>query len=134
MEARLIMTPDVVTARPDMSVQDLKELLARHHISGVPVVIDDGRVVGVVSLSDLLKKSGRSVGDFMTSPAITVDESAGIEEVAAIMSIRGINRIPVLREGRLVGIIARSDIVRYVATHHAWPEVMRRSEGEQRPR
>jgi len=56
----------------------------------------------------------------MTSPAVVVGEEAGIEEVAALMAAKDINRLPVVRNCQLVGIISRADIVRYVATRHAW--------------
>ncbi len=123
MKARLIMTRDVVVANADTSVREAKDLLRRHNISGLPVVDEQRRVIGVFSCSDLLKRKGDRVGELMTSPAITVDEDAGIEEVAALMATNDVNRIPVVRQGRLVGIIARADIVRYVATRHAWLEV-----------
>ena len=123
MKAKIIMTQDVVVAHPDMSLHEAKDLLRRHNITGLPVVDDQRRVLGVLSCSDLVKKKGDRVRQLMTSPAITVDEDATVEEVAALMATNDVNQIPVLRQGRLVGIIARADIVRYVAARHAWLEI-----------
>ena len=123
MKAKYIMTRDVVTARPNTPVRTAEKLLREHHISGMPVVDQEGHVLGVFSLSDVLKKGKRkTVGELMTSPAITADEDEAIEEVAALMATNNVNRIPIVREGRLVGIITRADIVRYVASQHAWIE------------
>ena len=78
MKAKYIMTHDVIVTHPDMTVQDATELLRQHHITGLPVVDKQGRVVGVFSLSDAALKRGRRVGEVMTSPAFTVSEEAGL--------------------------------------------------------
>lgn len=122
MKAKYIMTRDLVVAHPDMTVQEAADRLRQHRISGLPVVDKQGRVVGVFSLSDAALKRGQRVGEVMTSPAVTVSEEAGLEEVATLMVTHDVNRLPVMRQGRLVGIVARADIVRAVATRHAWPE------------
>ena len=123
MKVKHIMTRDVIAGRPELSVEEARELMCRHHISGLPVIDAEGNVVGVFSQTDALTKEGRRVSDLITSPAVTVDEEAGIKEVAALMAARDINRVPALREGRLTGIISRADVVRYVATSHAWVEL-----------
>ncbi len=122
MRVMYIMTRHVIIARPDMSVEEAKELMQQYHVSGLPVVNEDTRVVGVFSQTDALRKDGRYVRELMTSPAVMVEEGTTIKEAAAIMAAKDINRLPVLRQGHLVGVVSRADIVRYVATHHAWVE------------
>lgn len=125
MRVKYVMTRNVVAGRVDTSVEDAKELLRLHHISGLPVLDADGVVVGVFSQTDALHRVGHLLGDLMTSPAVTVDEETSIRDVAAIMAAKDINRVPVVSQGRLVGIISRADVVRYVATHHAWDKAER---------
>jgi len=117
-----IMTRHVIIARPDMSVEEAKELMQQNHVSGLPVVSEDARVVGVFSQTDVLGKDGRYVRELMTTPAVMVEEGTTIKEAAALMAAKDINRLPVMRQGHLVGVVSRADIVRYVATHHAWAE------------
>jgi CBS domain-containing protein len=140
MKVRDVMTHQVVTARPGMSLRDLALLLSEHRISGMPVVDGFGTIVGVVSEADILAKerghsavhaSGLSwlfgerpapdelrqqaattVGEAMTTPAITVDQDRPLRQAAALMLDRGINRLPVTANGLLVGIVTRADLVR----------------------
>ena len=122
MKAKHLMSKQVVTAHPTMTVVTVTAILVANHISGLPVVDEDRVVVGVFSTTDALARSGDRMSDVTTSPAITVDQECPIEEVAALLAVKDINRVPVLSEGRLVGIISRADIVRYVATKWAWHE------------
>jgi CBS domain-containing protein len=122
MKAKHIMNRAVVTARPEMTVEEVRQLLVAHHISGLPVVDEQGQVIGVFSTTDAIAKSGGIVGEVMTAPAVTVDQECSIEEVATVLAAMDVNRVPVLHGGRLVGIISRADIVRYVATKRAWHE------------
>lgn len=138
MKVEEVMTRDVRTVTPSTPLKDVAALLAEHRISGIPVV-EDGRVVGVVSEADILvkeraEKSGRpgllglllddtaevevklqarTAGDAMTSPAITIGPSRSVTEAAAKMIDEGVNRLPVVDdEGKLVGIVTRADLVR----------------------
>lgn len=122
MKAAHIMTRRVITAGPGMSIGEATRILSECHISGLPVVDEEGRVIGVFSATDAISKRGDVVGDVMTAPAITVEPDTSMEEVAALLSAKDINRLPVIEEGRLVGIICRADIVRYLATRRAWAE------------
>jgi CBS domain-containing protein len=110
-----IMTRDVVTASPDMLVEDIAKLLAFHNISGMPVEDWDGRVVGIVSEADVIGKIGDTIADVMTTEVISVDEATPIQQVAALMSERRIKRVPVMADASLLGIISRADIVRALA-------------------
>lgn len=120
MKAKHLMNQRVITARPEMTTDEATDLLVAYHVSGMPVVDASGRVIGVYSATDAISRSGASVGDVMTTPAICVDAESPIEEVAVLLAAKDINRVPVVHEGRLVGIISRADIVRYVATKWAW--------------
>jgi CBS domain-containing protein len=137
-----VMTTAVVTVGPETSLKRVAELLAQHRISGLPVVDDEGVVLGVVSEADLLFKergapTGRSTwlsrltdpqerrerakagahtaGEAMTGPAITIAPFRPLATAAREMLEYGINRLPVVRNDRLVGIVSRADLVRAFA-------------------
>lgn len=137
MRVREVMTTTVATVPPDRPLRDVARLLVDRGISGVPVVDADGTVLGVVSEADFLaKESGaepgrhrllarlfgesadaakveaRTAGESMTAPAITTTPDALLRDVAATMVDRRVNRLPVVDDGRLVGIITRADLVR----------------------
>ncbi len=113
--ARDLMTPDVLTVPPDLPVQELAQRLVYHRVSGMPVVDDEGRLIGIVSEGDVIAKQGRTVADIMTREVVTVEEDTPAGEIAALMAARNIKRVPVMRSGRLVGIVSRADIVAWVA-------------------
>jgi CBS domain-containing protein len=109
------MTTNVITIAPTARIYELTRLLAEHHISGVPVCEDD-RVVGIVSEADLLTMSnGHRVEDIMTREVTGVEIDDPVEKVAAVLHTKGIKRVPVYSNGRLVGIISRADIVAAMA-------------------
>jgi CBS-domain-containing membrane protein len=141
------MTREVVTAGPEDSVEDLARLLAERRISGVPVVDDQGRVLGVATQSDLLKRTreptlpvalnildlhlfletpgrfrqrlekllGNTVRQVMSSPPVTVSPDTPVSELARLMEDKGIHTLPVVEEGRLVGIVGKLDLIRVLA-------------------
>jgi CBS domain-containing protein len=110
-----IMTREVLTTRPEVPVKELAKRLSYHRISGMPVVDADGVVLGVVSEADLISKRGATVADIMTAPVISVTEEMPAVEVAALLTQERIKRVPVLRDGRLVGLIGRSNVVSWAA-------------------
>jgi CBS domain-containing protein len=136
-----IMSHDVVRVAPSASLKDVARLLLEHGISGVPVVADDGKVLGVVSSGDILVKVSADLGrrehpsnwlfgvdervelkrgaemaaEAMTRPAVTVDPGCTVAGAARLMVRRSIDRLPVVDHGRLVGIVTRRDIVRAFA-------------------
>ncbi|MFA5355086.1 MAG: CBS domain-containing protein [Thermodesulfovibrionales bacterium] len=119
MKAEEIMTRPVVSARRNASARDIAMQILSGLYSGMPVTDDDGRVVGVVSEFDLLGQvcEGRDLvkltaEDVMSRTAVTVDVEASLSEVLDAMMQNNIIRLPVTREGRLVGVIARCDILR----------------------
>lgn len=145
MNVRDLMTTDVVVTHPETPLKDVARLLVEHRISGVPVVDADRRVVGVVTEADFLVKEATAgtvhrrsplrwllgdggeteterqritavtAGEAMTSPVLTIDADRPLSEAARQMVGERINRLPVVEDGRLVGIISRADIVRAYA-------------------
>jgi CBS domain-containing protein len=136
MKVRDVMSTEVVVTTPAAPLRDVLELLASRGVTGLPVVDDDDRVIGVVSQADILattagrtgtsviadlllaKTKGapatgaRTAGEAMSSPAHVIDEDCPITEAAAQMLDLGVKRLPVVRGGKLVGIVTRSDLLR----------------------
>jgi CBS domain-containing protein len=114
--ARDVMTTTVVSVSPGESVDEAARLLTFHDISGLPVC-DSGRVVGVVSEADLIGKSGSTVGEVMTTPAVTVSELTGLEHVAEMLTQQRIRRLPVVdAQGNLAGVVSRRDVLRWASS------------------
>jgi CBS domain-containing protein len=110
------MVTDVVSVAPDTSVDEAARLLTFHRISGMPVC-DGTRVVGVVSEADLIGKTGATVSEVMTSPAVSVQETTPLEAVATELTRRGIRRVPVVDgQGKLLGVVSRADVLRWAAS------------------
>lgn len=121
MIARDIMTTNVCTIQPQASVQEIAQLLYQKRISGAPVVDADGRIIGIITEADIISKvdrEGLSVGDIMSHEVISVEEETPVNEIAALLTERKIKRVPVVRDGKLVGIVSRADIVHAVAQGH----------------
>jgi CBS domain-containing protein len=139
MKVRDVMTRSVITVPPEMSLREVARLLTEHQISGVPVVDASGAILGVVSEADLLVKqlsrpvshrpldwiigerhdpdelrrhAATTAAESMTSPAVSIDADRPLREAAAVMVDRSVNRLPVISDGRLVGIVTRADLVR----------------------
>jgi predicted transcriptional regulator len=115
--ARDIMTKEVVSTRPACKVEEVTRVLCFHGISGLPVTDDDCNVIGMVSEADILaRKTGQdTIQDIMSSPPVTIAEDARLEEIAAVLTEKKIKRLPVVRDGKLVGIVSRADVVRALA-------------------
>jgi CBS domain-containing protein len=123
--ARDVMTTQVVSVSQNETVDEAARLLTFHDVSGLPVC-QDGRVIGVVSEADLIGKSGQTVRDVMTTPAVTVDASTSLEKVAEQLTQQRIRRLPVVdASGRLVGVVSRRDVLRWAASRV--PQVSRQS-------
>ena len=158
MKAQDVMTSDVVTARPEMTVKDIAALMATRRISGLPVVSKDGDVLGMVSESDLLhrteigtaelgsepkqlsarssekagaftKSHGKNVQDVMSRPVISVDADSELGHVADILDRNGIKRVPVVDGRKLVGIVARADLVRAISRADIRPSMVKLGSG-----
>lgn len=143
-----VMSRGVLTVAPETPIQEVAAALSEAHVSGAPVVASDGTVLGVVTESDLAhrlaakvapppswlkslfspapaealdyaKTRGRTARDIMTSPLKAVAEDTSVEEAAQLLESLNIRRLPVLREGRLVGMLSRADLLRALLTPDA---------------
>lgn len=145
MRAHQIMTKYVTTVTPHTTIEDAANIMLRCHLSGVPVVNDEGSLVGIVSESDFLRRTeigterkrpaflqffasagklaadfvherGRKVEDIMTRDPVTVTEQTPLSELVELMEKRGIKRLPVLSGKVMVGIVTRSNLLQAVAS------------------
>lgn len=143
-----IMTRPVVTAGPDESLLEAARTMRAHHVSGLPVIDPDGRVLGVLSEKDIVAALDRQVGighargildvllaayepkrhdlldrsvaallngrvrEAMSHPAATVEEDAPLTEAWHLLRQYSVNRLPVVRDDRLVGILTRQDVLK----------------------
>jgi len=112
LAARDIMTREVVTVPPTMAVQELAALLGERRLAGVPVVNEAGQVLGMVSELDLISREGATAGDIMSRQVTSVTETTDVDDVSQLFVSQRLRRVPVLAEGRLVGIVSRSDLLR----------------------
>jgi CBS domain-containing protein len=139
MTIEQVMTRDVITVNPAASIHAAARLMVDHGVSGLPVVADDGTLVGIISEGDLIlrhtrraqrpwwraffenpeqvareyqKAAGTTVAEVMTHPVVSLSPAWGIETAAAIFQNRRIRRIPVVRDGHLVGIVTRADLIK----------------------
>jgi CBS domain-containing protein len=141
MEVGEFMTTQVVTIHPDSPIRDAARLMLEHKISGLPVVDATNHVVGIVTEHDLLRRrtdrpgskpphwlqlmsepaeitnesvrfQEAKVEEVMTRDPLTIMEDTPIDTACRLVEKRGIKRLPVVRDGRLVGIVARADLVR----------------------
>lgn len=141
-----IMTRDVAVVHPETPLLEAVKLMARRHISGMPVVDAAGKVVGMLSEGDLvrwhegysqkqvrwlemlaeghelapsflegIRAEQHKVKSVMTPGAVTMAENTSAREIASLMCARNIKRVPILQDGTLAGIVARSDLVRALA-------------------
>jgi CBS domain-containing protein len=127
------MTADPLTVKENTSTEEAIRVLARQHITGLPVVDQDGKVIGIVSEVDLFSKKGNTVGEVMTREVISVSSDTSVEIVSHLLTDHRIRRLPVIDKDRLVGIVTRADIIRMLALHwhcEVCGEVIR---GEQAP-
>jgi CBS domain-containing protein len=115
VKAREIMTRNVISVPDTSSVEDAARLLARHRISGLPVVDEGGALIGLVTEHDMISKSGATVADIMTRGVVSISADTELEEVTHLLTNKRIRRVPVLDGNRLVGIVSRSDLVRQLA-------------------
>jgi CBS domain-containing protein len=141
MRAKDVMSADVVTISHSATVLQAAKLMLDRDISGLPVVNDEGRLVGIVTEGDLLhrteigtqlhpearsagsicdfeffceylKSHSGCVGDIMTPDVVRVFENTPLVEVAALLELKRIKRVPVMGDGKILGIVSRKDFVR----------------------
>src|SRR3970040_412170 len=121
MEAREIMTTDVVSLARDMPVEDAGQLLLHYRIHGAPVMDAGGQLVGMVSVVDLVGRVGETVADVMTPAPGVASEDPPVEELPGIMLDQMVRRTPIVQGGRVIGIVSASDIIRVFLSLHEAP-------------
>jgi CBS domain-containing protein len=143
MKTSEIMTRKVISLSPGHSISHAARIMLEHGISGLPVVGDDGSLVGILTEGDLMARiepddaedfrlrwlrltfpemlarefvirHSWRVSDVMTAPVITVEEGTPLGDVAELLRSHRIRRVPVVRDGRAVGIVSRADLLRAV--------------------
>ena len=144
MRVKDVMTKKVIGVQAEADVATAIDLMVSSRVSGLPVIDDGGALVGLLSEADLIRRieigtqgkpatwlsclvhpgrlaedyartHGRKVGEIMTREVVTVGPEALLEEAAALMEEKGVRRLPVVSEGKLVGILARADFMRALA-------------------
>jgi CBS-domain-containing membrane protein len=147
MKAHDVMVSPVITTKPTSSVKEVAKLLLERRISAVPVVDDDGKIVGIVSEGDLMRRSdaetdrqhswwlrllptdealaaeyakahARKVADVMTRKVVTATPDTPLREIARLLEKHSIKRLPIARNGDLVGIVSRANLIQAVASSH----------------
>ncbi|MDR7417872.1 MAG: CBS domain-containing protein [Armatimonadota bacterium] len=121
MEARDVMVKDVVTLEPDLPIAEAADVLLRYRIHGAPVVDSSGALLGMVSVVDLVGRVGETVADVMSADPVVAAEDTPVEEVARLMLDQMVRRVPIVRAGRVVGIISASDIIQLFLNLHEQP-------------
>jgi CBS domain-containing protein len=144
MKARDVMVSHVITVGPELDVRAVANTLIANGISAVPVVAIDGSIVGILSEGDLMRRAagaerkrswwlesfssaeqlmadfvkahGRRAKDVMTRQVISVSPDTSLQEIANLLEKHGIKRVPVIENGRLVGIVSRANLVQALAT------------------
>jgi CBS domain-containing protein len=145
MRAVDVMVRDVVTVHPDTGVADAVKLLAEYDVSALPVLDDAGNLVGMLSEADLIhrveigtekrrtwwqealtgastlaadfaKSHGKKVGEVMAAGVVSVSEDTPLSEIAALLERKRIKRVPVVKDGKLVGIVSRSNLIQALAS------------------
>jgi CBS domain-containing protein len=147
MNVSEVMTRRVISILPEASISDAVKLMLKNHISGLPVIDDKGKLVGILTEGDLLRRPeigtergrsrwldalfgpgaaadayvhshSRKVKDLMTRDPVTVKESAPLHEVVHLLERGNIKRLPIVRAGKVVGIISRANLIRALAGLH----------------
>ena len=120
-KAKDIMTKEVVNVRRDTPVEEALELMLSCEISGVPVVEKDMTLVGIITEKDLLGLffepgglKAKTVEEYMTQPAVHFDEDESLEDICKCLVNVTFRRVPVTRNEKLVGIVSRPDLIRYI--------------------
>jgi CBS domain-containing protein len=145
MHALDVMVRDVVTVHPDTDVADAIKFLSERHVSALPVLDAAGNLVGMLSEADLIhrveigsekhrpwwqeavtgastlaadfaKSHGKKVGEIMAPGVISVSEDTPLSEIATLFERKGIRRVPVVKDGKLVGIVSRSNLIQALAS------------------
>jgi CBS-domain-containing membrane protein len=145
MKASDIMVTDVIAVKPESDVPEVAALLLTNHISAVPVVDDAGRLVGMISEGDLIRRGeaetgherpwwlkllmgreilaaeflrehSRRVGDLMTRQVVSAEPDTPVAEIATLLERHRIKRVPIVQNGKVIGIVSRANLIQALAT------------------
>ena len=145
MNAADVMVTNVITVGLDACLQDVAHLLLTNRISAVPVVDSDGKVVGIVSEGDLMRRAeagtgrrrswwlslltgkevlaaqyvkehSRKVADVMTRDVITATPDTPLQDIANILEKNSIKRVPIIKDGKMVGLVSRANLLQALAS------------------
>jgi CBS domain-containing protein len=145
MRAHQIMTRPVITVTPETTIVEAANTMLQRHVSGLPVVDAAGKLVGIISEGDFIRRSeigtqrkrgrflkfilgpgkeatdfvhehGGKIGEIMTLEPLTIGEDSDLEEIVELMEKNNIKRLPVMRDDKLVGIVSRSNLLQAVAS------------------
>jgi len=152
-----IMTRRVISIAPDATVLDAVALMLKHHVSGLPVIDRTGILLGIVTEADLLRRAetgtlrkrsrwldaflgpadaaksyvhshGMKISDVMTKQVVCADERQPLDEVVHLLEIHNVKRLPVSREGKVVGIVSRANLIRALASFYREPKTPLKSD------
>jgi CBS domain-containing protein len=145
MRAHQIMTRPVITVTPETTIVEAANTMLQRHVSGLPVVDAAGKLVGIISEGDFIRRSeigtqrkrgrflrfilgsgkeatdfvhehGRKIAEIMTPEPLTIGEDTDLEEIVELMEKNNVKRLPVMRGDKLVGIVSRSNLLQEVAS------------------
>ncbi len=112
LTAQDVMLTDSPSATADMSIGDVIAVLEANEIGGMPVLDGEGALIGMVTEYDIISKKGDTAGSIMSRGVITVQESTSVVEMIELMWLHGVRQLPVVRDGRLIGIVTRRELMR----------------------
>jgi len=121
LRAKDIMTKDVISVEKDTPIYEAMQLIAKHDISGMPVVKSDTTLIGILSEKDVLSlfyaredDEEKAVNDFMTQPAVFFDENESLLDICDFLKRNIFRRVPITSKGKLVGVISIRDVIEYI--------------------
>ena len=121
LTAKDIMTKHIISVTANTPIYDVLELIAKHDISGMPVVEGDLTLIGIISEKDVLslfydgeEDGGKTVNDFMTQPPLFFDADESLLDVCDFLKKNVFRRVPITSKGKLVGIISIRDVIEYI--------------------
>ena len=121
LTAEDIMTGEVLSVKKDTPAREAIELMLIHQIAGLPVVEDDMTLVGIITEKDIIKlykladgEQMLTVGDYMTRPAVCFEQDEQFEAICECLIHSDFRRVPIVSNGKLVGIISRPDVAEHI--------------------
>jgi CBS domain-containing protein len=159
MKAKDVMTHRVVSVSEKATILDAAQLMMKRRISGLPVVDANGHLVGMITEGDLLRRTelatektrnaflgfllhpgriaeeythshGRFIGEVMTPDPVTVSEDTSLDQIVTLLEKKRIRRVPVLRDGQLVGIVTRANVIKAFVKNVQYPASVNATDAE----